>query len=67
MERSPDPGAADSIRRRGGGARRGRTAPDDSGDFDISDLGGLGDIFRRFSAGAAPAVAMPRPKRPKPT
>lgn len=29
----------------GGGARRGRTAPDDSGDFDISDLGGLGDIF----------------------
>lgn len=29
----------------GGGARRGRTAPDESGDFDISDLGGLGDIF----------------------
>jgi molecular chaperone DnaJ len=31
----------------GSGARerRGRTAPDDSGAFDISDLGGLGDIF----------------------
>jgi len=29
----------------GGGARRGRSAPQDSGDFDISDLGGLGDIF----------------------
>ncbi len=27
------------------GARRGRTAPQDSGDFDISDFGGLGDIF----------------------
>lgn len=40
----------------GGGARRGRTAPDESGDFDISDLGGLGDIFssifgRRGAAG----------------
>ncbi|HXE84333.1 MAG TPA: DnaJ C-terminal domain-containing protein [Gemmatimonadales bacterium] len=31
--------------RSGGSARRGRTAPDESGDFDISDLGGLGDIF----------------------
>lgn len=29
----------------GGGSRRGRTAPDDSGAFDMSDLGGLGDIF----------------------
>ena len=29
----------------GGGARRGRGAPQDSADFDISDLGGLGDIF----------------------
>lgn len=29
----------------GGGARRGRSAPENSGDFDISDLGGLGDIF----------------------
>src|SRR3979490_389865 len=31
----------------GGGpsTRRGRGAPPDSGDFDISDLGGLGDIF----------------------
>ena len=29
----------------GSGARRGRSAPQDSGDFDISDLGGLGDIF----------------------
>ena len=29
----------------GGGGRRGRTAPDDSGAFDMSDLGGLGDIF----------------------
>ena len=30
----------------GGGARRGgRTTAADSGDFDISDLGGLGDIF----------------------
>src|SRR5213596_3834584 len=29
----------------GGGARRGRTATQDSGDFDISDFGGLGDIF----------------------
>ncbi|HLZ46418.1 MAG TPA: molecular chaperone DnaJ [Gemmatimonadales bacterium] len=31
----------------GGGARRGRTAPESGGvsDFDISDLGGLGDIF----------------------
>src|ERR1700757_5151130 len=29
----------------GGGTRRGRGAPADSGDFDISDLGGLGDIF----------------------
>src|SRR6266508_5284251 len=29
----------------GAGARRGRGAPQDSGDFDISDLGGLGDIF----------------------
>ncbi len=28
-----------------GGARRGRGAPEDGGDFDISDLGGLGDIF----------------------
>jgi molecular chaperone DnaJ len=41
----------------GAGARRGRTAPDESGDFDISDLGGLGDIFssifgRRGGAGA---------------
>ena len=29
----------------GGSPRRGRTAPGDSGDFDMSDLGGLGDIF----------------------
>jgi len=29
----------------GGGSRRGRTAPDDPGAFDMSDLGGLGDIF----------------------
>jgi molecular chaperone DnaJ len=29
----------------GGGARRGRGTPQDGGDFDISDLGGLGDIF----------------------
>ncbi|MFN2572028.1 MAG: DnaJ C-terminal domain-containing protein [Gemmatimonadales bacterium] len=29
----------------GGGARRGRGAPQDAGDFDMSDLGGLGDIF----------------------
>jgi len=29
----------------GGGARRGRTAPQDSGDFDLSEFGGLGDIF----------------------
>ena len=29
----------------GGGARRGRSAPQGSGDFDISDLGGIGDIF----------------------
>src|SRR5712691_1973458 len=29
----------------GAGARRGRGAPQDSGEFDISDLGGLGDIF----------------------
>src|SRR6266446_9613424 len=31
----------------GGGpsARRGRGAPPEGGDFDISDLGGLGDIF----------------------
>lgn len=29
----------------GGGGRRGRGAPPDSGEFDISDLGGLGDIF----------------------
>jgi molecular chaperone DnaJ len=29
----------------GGSARRGRGAPQDSGEFDISDLGGLGDIF----------------------
>src|SRR5438105_15798898 len=29
----------------GPGARRGRGAPPDSGDFDISDLGGRGDIF----------------------
>ena len=29
----------------GGGARRSRSAPQDSGDFDMSDLGGLGDIF----------------------
>src|SRR6267143_1713694 len=43
----------------GGGpsARRGRGAPADSGDFDISDLGGLGDIFssifgRRGAGGA---------------
>ncbi len=28
-----------------GSARRGRGAPQDGGDFDISDLGGLGDIF----------------------
>jgi len=28
-----------------GGSRRGRSAPEDSGDFDISDLGGFGDIF----------------------
>jgi molecular chaperone DnaJ len=40
----------------GGGTRRGRAAPQGSGDFDISDLGGLGDIFssifgRRGSAG----------------
>jgi molecular chaperone DnaJ len=31
--------------RRGGGAGGGRTAPNESGDFDMSDLGGLGDIF----------------------
>src|SRR5213594_29876 len=29
----------------GGGRRGGRTTAEDSGDFDISDLGGLGDIF----------------------
>ena len=29
----------------GGRGRRGRTAPDDAGSFDMSDLGGLGDIF----------------------
>src|SRR6267154_156196 len=29
----------------GGGTRRGRGTPPDSGDFDMSDLGGLGDIF----------------------
>jgi len=29
----------------GGNARRGRSAPPDGGEFDISDLGGLGDIF----------------------
>src|SRR3977135_3258672 len=29
----------------GGGTRRGRGASPDSGDFDMSDLGGLGDIF----------------------
>jgi molecular chaperone DnaJ len=29
----------------GGGARRGRATQQDSGEFDISDLGGLGDIF----------------------
>src|SRR3989442_6871853 len=29
----------------GAGARRGGGAPQDSGEFDISDLGGLGDIF----------------------
>ena len=47
----------------GGGstARRGRGAPPDSGDFDISDLGGLGDIFssifgRRGAGGAAGAA-----------
>src|SRR6266478_5485847 len=44
----------------GGGpsTRRGRGAPADSGDFDISDLGGLGDIFssifgRRGAGGGA--------------
>src|SRR2546428_9220904 len=41
----------------GASARRGRGAPADSGDFDISDLGGLGDIFssifgRRGAGGA---------------
>src|SRR5437867_2801385 len=41
----------------GGSARRGRGAPEDSGDFDMSDLGGLGDIFssifgRRGAGGA---------------
>src|SRR5882762_6081662 len=41
----------DQLRRYGafaspaGGSRRGRSAPEDSGDFDISDLGGFGDIF----------------------
>ncbi|HYU28094.1 MAG TPA: DnaJ C-terminal domain-containing protein [Gemmatimonadales bacterium] len=41
----------DQLRRYGafagpaGGSRRGRSAPEDSGDFDMSDLGGLGDIF----------------------
>ena len=44
----------------GGGARRGRTAPEDSGGFDVSDLGGLGDIFssifgRRGAAGGRDA------------
>ena len=29
----------------GGSARRGRSAPPDGGAFDMSDLGGLGDIF----------------------
>src|SRR2546425_12907828 len=29
----------------GAGSRRGRGAPQDSGEVDISDLGGLGDIF----------------------
>jgi molecular chaperone DnaJ len=40
----------------GGGpsARRGRGTPQDSGDFDISDLGGLGDIFSSiFGRGGA--------------
>lgn len=36
------PGYGGSARRGGAG---GRTAPNESGDFDISDLGGLGDIF----------------------
>jgi molecular chaperone DnaJ len=42
----------DQLRRYGafagpgtGSSPRGRSAPPDSGDFDISDLGGLGDIF----------------------
>jgi len=41
----------DQLRRYGafaspaGGSRRGRSAPEDSADFDISDLGGFGDIF----------------------
>src|SRR6266487_801705 len=50
----------DQMRRYGAfspeGGRRGRSAPQDSGNFDISDLGGLGDIFssifgRRGGAG----------------
>ena len=41
----------------GPGARRGRGTPQDSGDFDVSDFGGLGDIFssifgRRGAGGA---------------
>src|SRR6266511_2607949 len=39
------PGGGAGGRGGGGGARPGRGAPEDSGDFDISDLGGLGDIF----------------------
>jgi len=51
----------DQLRRYGafagpgsGSARRGRSAPPDSGDFDMSDLGGLGDIFSSiFGRGGA--------------
>src|SRR5439155_22562281 len=47
-----------------GSARRGRGAPQDSGDFDISDLGGLGDIFssifgRRGAGGGGGGDARP--------
>jgi molecular chaperone DnaJ len=38
-------GAAGGSSGFGGGSRRGRTTQQDSGDFDMSDLGGLGDIF----------------------
>src|SRR5216683_1305335 len=49
------------------GARRGRGAPQDSGEFDISDLGGLGDIFSSIFGGRGTGGGWGREAEPEET